>query len=48
MKEEGETTSDAEAVSSNKFKQMISNKDVHFLSFWALIYVGIEVTMGGV
>ncbi|KAH9886433.1 MFS general substrate transporter [Cubamyces lactineus] len=47
MKEEGETTSDAEAVSSNKFKQMISNKDVHFLSLWALIYVGIEVTMGG-
>ncbi|KAI0332814.1 MFS general substrate transporter [Cubamyces sp. BRFM 1775] len=47
MKEEGETTSDAEAVSSNKFRQMISNKDVHFLSFWALIYVGIEVTMGG-
>ncbi|KAI0631013.1 major facilitator superfamily domain-containing protein [Trametes polyzona] len=47
MDEEGETNADADGVNSNKFRQMIANKDVHFLSFFALIYVGIEVTMGG-
>lgn len=47
MAEEGETSSDSDGVSSNKFRQMIGNKDVHFLSFFALIYVGVEVTMGG-
>lgn len=47
MVEEGETSSDSDGVSSNKFRQMIGNKDVHFLSFFALIYVGVEVTMGG-
>lgn len=47
MAEEGETSSDSDRTSSNKFRQMIRNKDVHFLSFFALIYVGVEVTMGG-
>lgn len=47
MQEEGETSSDADGVSSNKFRQMMGNKDVHFLSVFALIYVGVEVTMGG-
>lgn len=47
MAAEGETSSDSDGVSSSKFRQMIGNKDVHFLSFFALIYVGVEVTMGG-
>lgn len=47
MQEEGETSSDADGVNSNKFRQMMGNKDVHFLSIFALIYVGVEVTMGG-
>lgn len=47
MQEEGETSSDADGVNSNKFRQMMGNKDVHFLSVFALIYVGVEVTMGG-
>ncbi len=47
MADEGEASSDSDGVSSNKFRQMIGNKDVHFLSVFALIYVGVEVTMGG-
>ncbi|KAL1946211.1 hypothetical protein VTO73DRAFT_15338 [Trametes versicolor] len=47
MADEGESSSDTDGVGSNKFNQMIRNKDVHFLSFFALIYVGVEVTMGG-
>ncbi|KAI0764596.1 MFS general substrate transporter [Trametes elegans] len=47
MADEGETSSEGDAGNSSKFRQMIANKDVHFLSVFALIYVGIEVTMGG-
>ncbi|KAH9847458.1 major facilitator superfamily domain-containing protein [Lenzites betulinus] len=47
MEAEGETSSESEGVNSNKFRQMMGNKDVHFLSVFSLIYVGIEVTMGG-
>ncbi len=32
---------------SNKFKQIMRIKSVHALSFFALVYVGIEVTLGG-
>ncbi|OSD01411.1 MFS general substrate transporter, partial [Trametes coccinea BRFM310] len=46
MEEEGETASDTDG-NLNKFRQMIANKDVHMLSIFALIYVGIEVTVGG-
>ncbi|CDO77091.1 hypothetical protein BN946_scf184473.g35 [Trametes cinnabarina] len=37
MADEGETASEADG-NSNKFRQMIANKDVHVLSFFALIY----------
>ncbi|KAI0642586.1 MFS general substrate transporter [Trametes meyenii] len=46
MRDEGEKGSDSDNV-SNKFRQMMGNKDVHFMSVFSLIYVGIEVTMGG-
>lgn len=47
MEEEGEVSSDGDAVDSNKYGQILHLKEVHFLSMFALIYVGIEVTMGG-
>ncbi|RPD75467.1 MFS general substrate transporter [Lentinus tigrinus ALCF2SS1-7] len=46
MEEEGESAAQDDA-GSNKFKQMMRIKSVHALSFFALIYVGIEVTLGG-
>ena len=47
MEEEGEIGTDADAVSSNKYKQIFILKEVHFLALFALIYVGVEVTLGG-
>ena len=38
---------DPQAVSSNKYKQILGIKELHLLSFFALIYVGTEVTVGG-
>lgn len=46
MVEEGESPAQDDGGSS-KFKQMMRIKSVHALSFFALIYVGIEVTLGG-
>ncbi|OSD01410.1 MFS general substrate transporter [Trametes coccinea BRFM310] len=48
LEEEGETGNAAEnAVDSNKYKQVLGLKEVHILSAFSLIYVGLEVTMGG-
>ncbi|KAI0642585.1 MFS general substrate transporter [Trametes meyenii] len=47
MADEGETNPVADGADTSKFKQMMGNKQVHFLSVFALIYVGIEVTIGG-
>ncbi|KAI0764598.1 MFS general substrate transporter [Trametes elegans] len=38
---------DPNAVDSNKYKQIFGIREVHFLSIFALIYVGTEVTIGG-
>ncbi|PIL28884.1 MFS general substrate transporter [Ganoderma sinense ZZ0214-1] len=38
---------DPQAVSSNKYKQILGIKAIHLLSLFALIYVGTEVTIGG-
>lgn len=46
MEEEGESAAQDD-VGADKFKQMMRIKSVHALSFFALIYVGIEVTLGG-
>ncbi|KAJ8468585.1 hypothetical protein ONZ45_g17194 [Pleurotus djamor] len=35
------------AERENKFKQIIKFKSVHFLAIFALIYIGVEVTLGG-
>ena len=47
MIEIGNTNPDTQAVSSNKYKQILGIKELHLLSFFALIYVGTEVTVGG-
>ncbi|KAI0367661.1 MFS general substrate transporter [Pilatotrama ljubarskyi] len=38
---------DPNAVDSNKYRQIFGIREVHFLSVFALIYVGTEVTIGG-
>ncbi|KAM5531232.1 hypothetical protein V8D89_015098 [Ganoderma adspersum] len=47
MEEEGETDNGADDARSDKFRSMMRLKEVRFLSFFALIYVGVEVTLGG-
>ena len=37
-----------EITSGNKYKQMFRLKELHILAFFILIYVGVEVTIGGV
>ncbi|TEB30490.1 MFS general substrate transporter [Coprinellus micaceus] len=32
---------------SGKFRQIMSERTVHYLAFYALVYVGVEVTIGG-
>jgi fucose permease len=31
----------------SKFRQILSHKTVHLLAFFILVYVGVEVTIGG-
>lgn len=31
----------------SKLRQILSLKSVHFLAFFVLVYVGVEVTIGG-
>ena len=37
----------ADGKDAGKFKQIMSEKTVHFLAFFILVYVGVEVTIGG-
>ncbi len=41
--EESSTTDN----SGSKYKQMFRLRSLHFLAFFALLYVGVEVTLGG-
>ncbi|KAI8976674.1 major facilitator superfamily domain-containing protein [Trametes punicea] len=47
MEEEGESGVTENTVDSNKYKQVLGLREVHILSAFSLIYVGVEVTMGG-
>ena len=31
----------------NRYKQILTIPSVHFMAFWTLVYVGVEVTLGG-
>ena len=41
-----ETSSTADN-GGNKYKQMFRLRSLHLLAFFALLYVGVEVTLGG-
>ncbi|KAI1788662.1 MFS general substrate transporter [Ganoderma leucocontextum] len=47
LEEEGQVSTDADAIGSNKYKQILALREVHVLALFALIYVGVEVTLGG-
>ncbi|KAH9886093.1 major facilitator superfamily domain-containing protein [Cubamyces lactineus] len=47
MEAEGESGMNENAVDTNKFKQVLGLKEVHVLSAFSLIYVGLKVTLGG-
>ena len=44
--EAGEVSTEPETIGSNKYRQIMGLREVHFLSIFALIYVGVEVTIG--
>ena len=46
LAESGDLRQDPDAVSTNKYKQIFNVREVHFLAMFALIYVGVEVTIG--
>ena len=47
MLEAGEAPADPDFTGGSKYKQILSIRAVHFLACWTVIYVGVEVTLGG-
>lgn len=47
MSEAGQLPSVFENARENKYRQIFKISAMHFLSIWALIYVGVEVSLGG-
>lgn len=47
MAEAGHAPGEVDNTRENKYRQIFGTKMVHLLSIWALIYVGVEVTLGG-
>ena len=47
MAECGEAPSAADLNGGSKYRQILGIPALHFLAFWAVIYVGVEVTLGG-
>ena len=47
MAETGYAAREANTSRENKYNQIMGLKTVHLLSFFALVYVGAEVTLGG-
>lgn len=51
--EEGQEPGDAhvpnsgENANDNKYKEIFTNKAVHYMAAFCIIYIGVEVTMGG-
>ena len=47
----GEILPDKTAVEENnddKFSQLMRNKTVHLLALFLMVYIGVEVTIGGI
>ncbi|KAH8113878.1 MFS general substrate transporter [Phellopilus nigrolimitatus] len=47
LHEIGEAAMERGASEDNKYKQIFNQKVVHLLAFFSLVYVGIEITIGG-
>ncbi|KAG5649600.1 hypothetical protein H0H81_002891 [Sphagnurus paluster] len=47
LRQAGETVSEQEDATSSKFRVILSHRTVHLLAFFILVYVGVEVTIGG-
>ncbi|CAL1699272.1 unnamed protein product [Somion occarium] len=47
LAEAGQAAVEADSTRESKYRQILGIKTVHFLSIFALIYVGVEVTLGG-
>lgn len=47
MAEAGQEPGQANTVNDNLYRQILGLKEVHFLSIFSLIYVGVEVSLGG-
>lgn len=47
LAEAGQTAGEANTSTENVYHQILRLKEVHLLSIFCLIYVGIEVTLGG-
>ena len=47
MADIGEEPAPVETTGGSKYKQILGISAVHFLACWAVIYVGVEVTLGG-
>ncbi|KAI0000192.1 MFS general substrate transporter [Russula compacta] len=43
----GQATGEKEAVGDSKYREMFKLKTLHLLAFFILVYVGVEVTIGG-
>jgi hypothetical protein len=43
----GQAAGETETSDRSKFRQIVSLKTVHLLAFFALVYTGVEVTIGG-
>lgn len=48
LRQAGEVVPDeSEEIHDNKFGQLMKNKTAHLLAFFLMIYIGVEVTIGG-
>jgi len=43
----GQAAMEQGTSSESTFRQILSHKTVHLLAFFILVYVGVEVTLGG-
>lgn len=47
LKEAGQTVKERDGTPTNHYKQILSMKVVHLISIFVVVYVGVEVTLGG-
>ncbi|TDL25165.1 MFS general substrate transporter [Rickenella mellea] len=47
LEEIGEPPAQVGTSTDNKYRQIMRQKVVHLLAFWCLVYVGVEVSIGG-